>query len=363
MKRYDNLYDEVTGFENLWLAYRRAARGKRGQPAVAAFEFNLEDELFRLQDELIAQTYRPGPYTSFYIRDPKRRLISAAPFRDRVVHHALCNVIEPIFERTFIGDSYANRTGKGTHAALDRAQAFARRYPYVLQCDVEQFFPSIDLAILAGILGRKLADPRVMWLAGRIIDGGARVLAHEYEMVYFPGDDLLAAARPRGLPIGNLTSQFWANVYLNELDQFVKRQLGCRAYVRYVDDFLLFADEKRQLWVWKDAIRERLAELRLTIHERESTVYPTAAGIPFLGFRVFPDHRLLKRRNGVAFSRRLRSLRRAAAGGQISLSDVTTRVQGWVAHAAHGDTWGLRRALLGVRPPRFAKPRRSCAAA
>ncbi len=143
-KRFNHLYDEVTSFENLYVAYRKAARGKRGQAPVATFEFNVEANLCRLQDELVAQTYRPGQYTSFYIRDPKHRLISAAPFRDRVVHHALCNVIEPLFERTFIGDSYANRVGKGTHAALDRAQAFSRRYPYVLQCDVEQFFPSID---------------------------------------------------------------------------------------------------------------------------------------------------------------------------------------------------------------------------
>ena len=147
-----------------------------------------------------------------------------------------------------------------------------------------------------------------MWLVDRILAGGAGVLANEYEMVYFPGDDLFAVKRPRGLPIGNLTSQFWANVYLNELDQFVKRQLRCPAYLRYVDDFLLFADDKRQLWEWKDAIRERLAGLRLTLHERESTVYPVTGGIPFLGFRVYPDHRRLKRRNGVAFARRLRRL-------------------------------------------------------
>ena len=160
MRIYRPLSDEVTSFENLYLAYRKAARGKRGHPPVAAFEFDLEANLCRLQDELVAQTYRPGPYFSFHIHDPKRRLISAAPFRDRVVHHALCNVIEPIFERTFIGDSYANRVGKGTHGALDRAQEFARRYRYVLQCDVEQFFPSVDHAILRGILARKLADPR-----------------------------------------------------------------------------------------------------------------------------------------------------------------------------------------------------------
>ena len=140
MKRFDHLYAELASFENLWLAERKAGRGKRGQSAVAAFEFDLEDNLWRLHEELVSQTYQPGPYTSFTIRDPKHRLISAAPYRDRVVHHALCNIIEPLFERTFIGDSYANRLGNGTHAALDRAQGFGRRYRYVLQCDIEQFF-------------------------------------------------------------------------------------------------------------------------------------------------------------------------------------------------------------------------------
>jgi RNA-directed DNA polymerase len=346
MKVIDGLYTELASFENLYLAYRKAARGKRGQAPVAGFEFDLEANLWQLQEELATRSYRPGRYYSFHIRDPKRRLISAAPFRDRVVHHALCNLIEPVFERTFIGDSYANRIGKGTHAALDRAQALARRYRYVLQCDVEQFFPSVDHAILYAILARKIADEQVLWLIERILASGAGVLADEYDMVYFPGDDLLAASRPRGLPIGNLTSQFWANVYLNELDQFVKRQLGCPAYLRYVDDFLLFADDKRRLWAWKDAVRAYVAGLRLTIHERESTVYPVAAGMPFLGFLVYPDHRRLKRRNGVAFARRLRGWRKQVRRGELKVADLTPRVQGWAAHAAHGDTWGLRRALL-----------------
>lgn len=348
-KAYDHLYAEVISFENLYLAYRQAARGKRGQPAVASFDFDLEENLLRLHEELTAQTYRPGAYTSFYICDPKRRLVSAAPFRDRVVHHALCRIIEPLFERTFIGDSYANRVGKGTHAALDRAQALARRYPYVLQCDVEQFFPSIDLTILRAVLERKIADPGVRWLIGQILEGGQGLLAHEYTFVCFDGDDLFAANRPRGLPIGNLTSQFWANVYLNELDQFVKRTLRCPAYVRYVDDSLFFADHKRQLWAWKAAVVSCLNQLRLTLHERSSTVYPVTAGIPFLGFRVYPTHRRLKRRNGVAFARRLRGWRRKAARGDLRLADVRPRVQGWVAHAQHGNTWGLRRALLSRR--------------
>jgi retron-type reverse transcriptase len=356
MKSYANLYPALVGFENLYQAYRQAARGKRRTSAVASFEYNLEANLFELQEELKSQTYRPGAYYSFYIHDPKRRLISAAPFRDRVVHHALCNLIEPIFERTFIGDSYANRLGRGTHRALDRAQAFARAHAYVLQCDVKQFFPSVDLTILRDLLARKIADLQVMWLCEQILNSGAGVLRDEYEMVYFPGDDLLAALRPRGLPIGNLTSQFWANVYLNELDQFVKRELRCRAYLRYCDDFLLFSDSKRRLWAWKAAIRQRLAALRLTLHEASSTVYPTRAGIPFLGFRLYPDHRRLLRRNGVAFARRQRRCYRQIARGEMTHAEWHKRLQGWIAHARHGDTWGLRRSLLSRPVPPFGAP-------
>lgn len=346
-KKVDNLYAELTNFENLLLAYRKAARGKRGKSATADFDFHLETNLLRLQAALIEKRYQPGGYYSFYIRDPKYRLVSAAPFRDRVVHHALCNLIEPVFERTFIGDSYANRIGKGTHRALDRAQAWAKQYPYVLQCDIRQFFPSIDHEVLKSILVRKIADTEVLWLCDRIIQSGAGVLTEEYEMVYFWGDDLLAANRPRGLPIGNLTSQFWGNIYLNELDQFVKRKLQVKAYLRYVDDFLLFAEDKQRLWEWKATIRDFLAGLRLTLHEGSSTVYPTQTGIPFLGFRLYPTHRLLKRKNGQAFAKRLKRSFAQYARGEISLQKVDERVQGWVAHVSHGDTWGLRRSLLG----------------
>lgn len=357
MKTFKHLYPTITSFENLYLAFKKAAKGKRGQSSVAAFEFDLEANLFRLQEELQAKTYRPGGYDSFYIHDPKHRLISAAPFRDRVVHHALARVIEPIFERGFIADSYANRVGKGTHAALDRCQEFARGYRYVLQCDVRQFFPSIDHALLRTILARKIADPDTLWLAGAILDSGVGVLAADYELVYFPGDDLFAALRPRGLPIGNLTSQFWANCYLDGLDQFVKRELRCRAYVRYVDDFLLFSDDKGRLWAWRAAVAGYAAGLRLTLHEREGTVYPVADGIPFLGFRVYPGYRRLKRANGVAFGRRLRGYCAAVAAGEMSYPDLQRRIQGWIAHAAHGDTYGLRRSLFSAavlpRAPRI----------
>lgn len=344
------LYRDLCSWDNLLLAYHRASKGKRGQPNVAAFEHRLEDHLLDLQAELRAQTYRPGLYNSFYIHEPKRRLISAAPFRDRVVHHALCNLIEPIFERTFIDDSYANRLGKGTHRALNRAQELARHYPYVLQCDVRQFFPSIDHAILSHLLARKIAAADVLWLIDRILESGRGVLSEEYTMVYFPGDDLFAVNRPRGLPIGNLTSQFWANVYLSPFDHFVKRTLRCQGYVRYVDDFLLFAADKTTLWNWKQTVQARLADLRLTIHP-ETHPHPVAEGMPFLGFVIFPQRRRLKRRKGIYFQRKLRAMMAAYDAGQTSLTSITASVQGWVNHARYGNTVGLRKAVLGRLPP------------
>jgi hypothetical protein len=230
---------------------------------------------------------------------------------------------------------------------LDRCQQFARCYRYVLQCDVRQFFPSIDHAILRETLARKITDPEVMWLVDRILASGVGVLSEEYEMVWFPGDDLLAVSRDRGLPIGNLTSQFWANCYLNPFDHFVKRQLRCPAYLRYVDDFLIFGDNRGQLWTWKEAIVERLSRLRLTIHQEHAQTHPVGEGVPFLGFVVYPDRRRLKRRKGVAYARRLRQMARQYSDGEMSLDQVTASVQGWVNHLCYGNTVGLRKALLG----------------
>ena len=346
------MYEQLVSWDNLLLAYRKAAKGKRGHYNVASFEYHLEDNLLQLQQELKDLTYQPGAYTSFHIHEPKRRLISAAPFRDRVVHHALCNLIEPLFERSFIHDSYANRTGKGTHRALDRAQSFSRRYRYLLQCDIRQFFPSIDHAILHKILARKISDKRVLWLCDRILVSGVGVLSEVYEMVYFPEDDLFAASRPRGLPIGNLTSQFWGNVYLNGFDHFVKRELHCPAYIRYVDDFLLFADDKGVLWKWKDKIEKRLAALRLTLHPSQPV--PVNEGCPFLGFRIFPHNRRLKRRKRLYYQRKLRMMFRNYAAGELSFDQLTASVQGWVNHARYGNTVGLRKAILRkfIVPPK-----------
>ena len=321
----------LTDWENLWLAYRKAAKGKRGKPAVAAFEHRLEDNLHLLQEELIAQAYCPGPYHSFYIHEPKRRLISAAPFRDRVVHHALCNIIEPRFERSFIATSYANRVGKGTHRALDCCQAYARRFRYVLACDLRQFFPSINHTVLRRTLHRKVHELELRHLIDLILTSGANV--HTRTPPYC------------GLPIGNLTSQFWANVYLNPFDHFIKRELRCTGYLRYVDDFLLFANDKATLWRWRTKLVERLHTLHLTIHERAQP-RPIGEGIAFLGFVVYPHHRRLKRRKGIHFRRRLTQRIKDYHAGHCTRDAVDDTIRGWVNYVRYANTHGLRLALF-----------------
>ena len=238
-----------------------------------------------------------------------------------------------------------------THRAIDRLQGFARRYRYVLRMDIVQHFPSLDHAILRARIARVVRDEAVMGLVDGILASGAGVLEQEYDMVYFPGDDLFAINRPRGLPIGNLTSQFWSNVYMDALDWFVITDLRCRAYLRYVDDFALFSDSKKQLWQWKHAIIAFLATLRLTIHDASAQVQPTACGIPWLGFVVFPTHRRLKRRNAVNFRRRFRRNLNAYRAGKITFAELDASVQGWINHVRYADTWGLRRTIFAQPIP------------
>ena len=339
-------WEQVTEWPNLLQAWKLAARGKRGSGPVAAFEHLAADHLLAIQAALNAGTWVPGPYVHFQVHSPKSRRISAAPFADRVVHHALCNVMAPVFEPLFHAHSYANRRGKGTHRAVDQLQAFSRRYRYVLRLDIVKHFPSIDHSVLLAILRRHLHDPRILALAAKILAGGDRVLEQEYEMVWFPGDDLWAALRPRGLPIGNLTSQFWSNCYLNPVDQFVARELGCTAYVRYVDDMALFAQTKAQLAEWKSALVKRLERFRLTVHEHSAQVQAVEHGIPWLGFIVYPTHRRLKSRKVVHASRQLAERFAAWQRGAISFGEWEASVLGWVNHAAHADTWGIRELVL-----------------
>jgi retron-type reverse transcriptase len=337
MKTAKHLFQRITSFETVLSAARLAAKGKGAKQPNLRFFMYLEDNVWKIVSELKDKSYRPGPYTIFAICYPKPRMISAAPFYDRVVHHALISVVGPLLEKTFVFDTYANRKGKGTHLAIERYQHYLRRYRYALKCDIRKFFPSIDHAILKSLLRRKIGCADTLWLIDTIIDNSNRQEEHVH---YFPGDDLFAPfERRRGLPIGNLTSQFFANYYLGFLDHFVKESLRCKGYVRYVDDFVLFADTKQQLWAWHEEIERYLEQFRLILNPVRTALYPTSEDRCFLGQRVFPACRMLPSKNVRAAKRRVK------AGATLGAEDFRQSVSGWVGHARQADTFRLLQSM------------------
>ena len=346
MKRYGNLYPQISTFENLLVAARQAQRSKRYRSNVLAFNYNLEAELFQIQTELTTQIYQPGTYRTFRIFEPKPRLISAAPYRDRVVHHALCNIIVPPLEATFIPSSYANRQGYGTHRALKQFITLARNYRYVLQCDIQKYFPSIDHEILKTIVRRKVKCEQTLWLINRIIDSSN---PQESPVHYFPDDTLFTPYdRSRGLPIGNLTSQFFANCYLNGFDHFVTDRLRLPNYLRYVDDFALFSDDRATLVKARIAIEEYLESLRLRIHPIKSQLSETRIGVSFVGFRVLPDRIRIRNDNLRRSRKRLKELRQDIASGSVDREKGVRSFGSWMAHLDHADTWQLQQCLRSV---------------
>ncbi len=362
MKRYGQLWEKVIAWPNLVLAACKAQRGKRDRHAVQHFNFTLEMQLFRLAKELDDGTYRPGAFRSHWITRPKRRLISAAPYRDRVVHHALMNVLEPILDRHFHPDSYACRAGKGTHAASDRLMELMRRNRYFAQCDICKFFPSIDHAILKEKFRRLTKDNRVLCLMDLILDGSND---QESTVEWYEGDDLFTPfQRRRGLPIGNLTSQWFANWMLNDLDHLLTSVLGVGGYVRYCDDFIILDNDRGKLRESMHTASEQLAANRLRIHAERLHGRSVEEGTSFVGYRMWPSHRLLKRDNIVAMRRRSRWMRRAYAAGQIDWATIRTRLDSWIGHARQADSscllrqmsreWTFRRTLGRVDAERPA---------
>jgi retron-type reverse transcriptase len=254
-------------------------------------------------------------------------------------------VVEPLFERGFIADSYANRVGKGTHRAVRRYEQFRDSHRHVLRADIFRFFPAIDHAILKQRLRRRIRCERTLWLLDAIIDGSK---PQEPVHRYYPGDDLFTPwARRRGLPIGNLTSQFFANVYLDGLDHFAKEVLRARGYLRYVDDFALFHDDPEVLEDWRRRIADYLARRRLSLHPVKTRIQPTAEPAEFLGFVLHPGGlRRLPEGNVRRFRDRLQGLRGRWRAGGVDQEEVMQRVQAWVAHASHAHTWRLRHAIF-----------------
>lgn len=281
---FRHTYEEVIGVENLLSAWQEFVAGKRGRVDVQAYQLNLVGNLFDLHSRLAGQSYVHGPYEAFTVSDPKTRSIHKATVADRVLHRALYRTLYPFFDRPFIADSFSCRNNKGTHKALDRFRSFARRASHnhtrtawVLKCDIRKFFASIDHGTLLQLLDERMEDKRITCLLGQVIGS-------------------FSTTRPGvGLPLGNLTSQLFANVYMNELDQFVKHFLKAEHYIRYADDFVLLSPDKAYLEAALDVIQQFLRHrLRLHLHPQKVTITTVASGVDFLGWIHFPDHRVLR---------------------------------------------------------------------
>jgi len=326
MKTYKNLYAQVYDFQNLLKSYYQARRCKSKKGYIIAFEWNLEKNLFDIQKKLKNHNYQFGQYQSFYVSDPKKRLIFAAPFQDRIVHHALCNVIEPIFDKGFIFDSYACRRNKGTHKAVFRLKKFMRSFGddkfYVFKADIKKYFPSINREILFQLIKKKISDQDTLQLIREIIDS-------------LDGEN--------GIPIGNLTSQLFANIYLNELDQFVKHHLKVKYYCRYVDDFVLLYKNRNQLKKWREGIKEFLKnKLQLEIHSQKQEIFPAKIGIDFLGYHIFMDHILVRQSTIRRFFCRLKS-------GKMPSQSIYS----YLGHFKFADTFGLMKKINRIYAERY----------
>lgn len=341
MKTAKNLYPKIYDFQNLMKAAQLSQRGKRHKNATAFFNMKLENELWRLHSDLKNKTYAPGPYRDFVIFEPKRRVISAATYRDRVLHHAIYNVLEPVFDPGFIFDSYATRKGKGTHAALQRFKKFSRSNQYVLKCDIKKYFPNIRHDILMREIKRKIACSDTLGLIEKIL-GSHDVCGKEIAQ---PASQ---PASQRGIPIGNLTSQFFANIYLNCFDYFVKEKLGCRHYIRYMDDFVLFSNHKDGLFVWLQKIHDFLnTNLALSLHEHKCKIFKTGADVPFLGLVYCKKHIRIRGANIVRFKRRMKYFSKGLLEKTVTWQTVHQSVQSWIGHVKHADTYNLRKLVLG----------------
>jgi len=339
MKTYKNLYQKLCSYKNLELAFKKASKGKRKKFYVIEFEKDLHKNLLELKRELEMETYRPHPLTKFTIRDPKTRLIRKSIFRDRIVHHAIVNILEPIYEPRFISDNFANRVGKGTIAAIQRFDKYKQevtkngrliRNPlddnmvigYVLKADIKKFFDSVNQNKLIEILKRKIKDEKIIWLIIKILKNF---------------DDKI-----KGMPLGNMTSQFFANLYLNDLDQFVKNRLKMKHYIRYVDDFIILHENKKVLENCMDKIQKYLMNLKIELHPNKSKIFPLYRGVDFLGFKIFYYYKRARKRNINNFKRRLERLEKGYIAGDIPKSKFIASVEGWFAYVLWGNTYKLR---------------------
>ncbi|CCJ32906.1 reverse transcriptase/maturase family protein [Caloramator australicus] len=348
MKRYNNLYEKIYDFENLYEAYKEARRCKRYREEVLKFSSNLEENLIQIQNELIWKMYKVGRYREFYVYEPKKRLIMALPFKDRVVQWAIYRVLNPIYNKTFIEHSYACRIGKGTHKAAQKLQYWLRKVSrkpgkwYYLKLDISKYFYRIDHEVLTKILRRKIKDKNLIWLLELIIKSEDTKFG--LPLNGEPGESERIGGK--GIPIGNLTSQLFANIYLNELDQFVKHVLKVKYYMRYMDDVIVLSNNKKHLHYLKAEIENYLNnELKLHLNNK-TAIRPITLGIEFVGYKLWPTHVKLKKKTSLKIKRRLKYLKKAFKRKGISFSIINSTVQSYMGLLKHCNSYGLRKKIF-----------------
>ncbi len=335
-KKYDNLFDKIVDEKNFDDAYKKTQKAQlKYKISALKFSEDLTDNLNRLRNSLIDGSYKPGNYHSFMVHEPKERIIFAPEFEDKIVQHTINNVLRDIYENCFIYDSYACIRGKGTHKAVERIQHFIRRSKwespdsYFVKVDISKFFYNIDRQILKSILRKKIKCERTLWLLDALIDSS-------------PGEI--------GLPLGNLTSQLFANIYLNELDQFCKRILKVKHYIRYADDMVMIVRNKNVAKDVLSEIREYTSKrLNLTLHPYKSKIFPEKQGVNAIGFKSWSTHRLLRNDCKKKVKRKVKAMPRLIENGRMSREKAEQMLNSWLGHARHGNSFNFIMGMLMKR--------------
>lgn len=350
-QKIEGLFPKIIDFENLYIAALEAKKEKRFREEVLKFNINLEENLIIIQNELIYKTYEVGKYKQFYICEPKKRLIMALPFKDRVIQWAIYRHLYPIYDKQFIYDSYGCRVGKGTHRAADRLQYWLQQVDrrqqkyYYLKLDISKYFYRVNHAILLDILRKRIEDKELMWLLETIVNNEDVPfgLPAGMEADQCPEDERLFDA---GMPIGNLTSQLFANVYLNELDQYVKHDLKIHYYIRYMDDIIILSDDKKYLHQVKEDIEIFLKEKLALDLNKKTAIRPISCGTEFVGFRLWPTHRKLKKGTIKKIKGRVKRLQKAYANGSINFEKVNASMQSYFGVMKHFNSYNFKTKLL-----------------
>ncbi|OGN03876.1 MAG: hypothetical protein A2831_03100 [Candidatus Yanofskybacteria bacterium RIFCSPHIGHO2_01_FULL_44_17] len=339
MKTYNNIFYKIIELENLFWAWDGFKKDKQNRKDVQIFEWKLEENIFQLHRDLKNKKYKHGPYKSFFIQDPKQRHIHKATVRDRVLHHAIFSVVNPLFEETFIANSFSCRIGKGTHRgiiSLNKTLGMIGKTGFekcwALKSDIKKFFQTVDHQILLGIIRKRIKDADAMWLLQEIIGS---FLSEKSDIFY-----------NRGLPIGNLTSQLFANIYLNELDQFVKNKLKVKHYWRYTDDFIIASENHGYLKERLSLVSNFLANnLKLELHPNKMTIRKFQQGIDFLGYVTLPHHQTLRTKTKKRIFRKLKKRIVEYKSDLITRKTLDQSLQSYLGVLTHADAYKLSEQL------------------